>query len=298
MNKIFKCQLNGGLGNQILQTVILNWLKQKYNKSIIVSKFEYSLFKNKYRNIKGIESRNFVKWLQNNHIVNNDPMLIHGIASKIGRFVPYKIKNITDEIFLLGLSHGKDFFLRKLSEAKFMRAHCVFPQVINYFEFEEAWLSILDGFKKEDAKGKIFLQKANYDFTIHIRRGDYLNFPNLFYELKKEYFINAVDILKEKLKIYGKPRCLIIGNDINWAKENLHDSMKATYQYKSEFFDFRTLVNSKNLILSNSSFSIAAARLAMLNNAVENIICPSKYYIGENDIGPIRHKSWILSDNK
>ena len=62
------------------------------------------------------------------------------------------------------------------------------------------------------------IMKDNFDIVIHLRRGDYLNFPELYYELKDTYFINAIDLLKEKLKIFGKPKCLIIGNDINWAK--------------------------------------------------------------------------------
>ena len=298
MRKIFKCQLVGGLGNQIFQNVILNWIQQKYKKEIIVSKFEHSMIKNKYRNIRGIQSTNFYKWLQYNHIINNEPMLINGIACKIDKFLPYKIKSITDKIFLLGLQKGKEFLFKELSEADFMRAHCVFPQILNYNEFEDSWLAILKKIQKEDSKKEKYLETLNYDITIHIRRGDHLNFPNLYYELKKQYFNNAIDILKEKLKIYGKPNCLIIGNDTNWARENLSDSVKLTYQYKSEFFDFNTLVNSKNIILSNSSFSIAAARLAMSKKTLENVISPCKYYIGEKDIGPISHKSWIISDNK
>ena len=130
---------------------------------------------------------------------------------------------------------------------------------------------------------------------LFILEGDYLNFPGIYYQLKN-YFYNAIDILK-KLKIYGSPTCLIVSNDTEWAKNNLNNSIKATYQYKSEFEDFNTLINSKNIILSNSSFSLASARLAMVNKTVENIICPAKYYVGENDIGPISHSSWTLADN-
>ena len=72
--------------------------------------------------------------------------------------------------------------------------------------------------------------------------------------------------------------------------------MEASFQYNNEFFDFNTIFNSKNIILSNSSFSVSAARLAMLKKTVDHIICPSKYYIGEYDFGPLSHKSWILLD--
>ncbi len=296
MKKVFRCQLLGGFGNQIFQYVILNWIQQKFNKEIIVSKFDYSFIKNKYRNIKGVQSTYFfTRWIDN-HIVHNDPMLLNTILCKLERINSHEKKFITDDLFLLGLKKGKDFLLEKLSLAKFMRAHCVFPQVINYPEFEEAWLNIMHKLQYEESRSKEDLIKQDYDITIHLRRGDYLNFPNLFYELKEQYFNNAIDILKQNLKIYGKPKCLIIGNDFEWAKEKFSDSIKATYQYKSEFIDFSAIANSKNIILSNSSFSISAARLAMSKKIAQNIICPCRHYVGDSDIGPISHQSWIHLD--
>ena len=296
MKNLLKCQLVGGLGNQIFQNVILYWIKKNSNKKIIVSKSDYSFFKNKIRNIKGVQSLYFSEWLNENHILSNSPNLKENLFYMLEKIGYYKKHFITDHLFLSGLKNGKDFLFKKLSEAKFMRAHCVYPQLINYPEFEDSWLKIMDKLQNEDLKSEEDKKVNDYDITIHLRRGDYLNFPGIYYELKKEYFNNSIDILKEKLKIHGKPKCLVIGNDIDWAKKNLNDSMKINYQYKSEFFDFKTIINSKNIILSNSSFSIAAAKLAMSKQTVNNIICPRKYYVGENDIGPVSHKSWILLD--
>ncbi|MDC3034857.1 alpha-1,2-fucosyltransferase [Prochlorococcus sp. AH-716-P05] len=297
MKKIFKCQLIGGLGNQIFQNVILDWIQKKSNKEIIISKFDYAFINNKIRNLRGVQSLYYSEWLNSNHLTNNNPMFVKNIIYRLNKFLPGEKKFITDDLFFLGLKNGKDFLLKKLLEGRFMRAHCIFPQVINFSEFEDSWLKILHKLEDEDSKNEYDLKMNDYDITIHLRRGDYLNFPNLYYELKKEYFYNSLDILKEKLKIYGKPKCLIIGNDIKWAKDNLNDSIKASYQYKSEFYDFKTLVFSNNIILSNSSFSIAAGKLAFSRKTVQNIICPKKYYVGEHDIGPISHNDWSLSDN-
>ena len=292
MKKNFKCVLLGGLGNQIFQHVILNWIHQELQKEIIISNFEFTRISNKIRNSRGIQSIFFYNYLNNNHIVKNDPMFLDQLFCRRKKSVLFNSKLVSDQLFLLGLKNGKDFLLEKLSQARFMRAHCVFPQVLNYSEFEGAWLTVLQ--KIQDQKKVKDLKMNDYDITVHLRRDDYLNFPEIYHQLNKFYFNNAIDILKEKLKIYGKPSCLVIGKDITWAKENLTDSIKATYQFKSEFFDFNSIMNSRNLILSNSSFSLAAARLAMLKKEVQNIICPKNYYVGDNDIGSINHKSWML----
>ena len=142
MGDTFKCQLLGGLGNQIFQNVILNWIQKKTNKKIILSKFDFSPLKNKFRNIKGIQSTYFYEWLNTKHLVNNEIMLTKIFVCKLKKFFPYKTKFITDDIFLLGLKNGKDFLLKELSDAKFLRSHCVFPQIPNYEEFEESWLDL------------------------------------------------------------------------------------------------------------------------------------------------------------
>ena len=114
MKKLFKCVLRGGLGNQIFQNVILNWIQKEFQKEIIVSKFEYLHINNKIRNMRGIQSTVFYKWLNNNHIVNNDPMFI----DQITRGIPLRITNPDMTRYIMTLSSAVDLVLFCFKNAK------------------------------------------------------------------------------------------------------------------------------------------------------------------------------------
>ena len=296
-SKIFNCYLLGGLGNQIFQNVFLDWIRKNHIKDIIVSKADYLHYKNKLRNQRKIQSLYFNNWINKGNVINQNMMISLRIKYRLNKILPSKYRIITDKFFIDYLDKNKKDFFNDILLFNCMKAHCIMPQIISYEEFNSSWIDILKRFKNEEKNLNLTTQMDNYDIVIHLRRGDYLNFPNLYYELTKSYFNNAIDLLKEKLKIYGNPSCLVIGNDINWAKENIGKSANCTYQFKTEFEDFRELLNANNLIISNSSFSLSAAMLGMHNRTCQNVVSPISYYKGKNDIGPIAHKSWSLVDN-
>ena len=296
-SKSFNCYLLGGLGNQIFQNVFLSWIRKNHIENIIVSKADYLYYKNKLRNQRKIQSLYFTNWINKGNSINKNLMIPLRIKYRFNKIFPSKYRLITDKFFIDYINKSKNDFFNEILLSNGMKAHCIMPQIISYEEFKSSWLDILKRYKNEEKKQTLARQSEHYDIVIHLRRGDYLNFPNLYYELKKSYFYNAIDVLKEKLKIYGTPSCLVIGNDINWAKENIGKSANCTYQFKNEFEDFRELLNSNNLIISNSSFSLSAAMLGMFNGTCENIVSPISYYSGENNFGPIAHKSWLLVDN-
>lgn len=292
----FKCYLFGGLGNQIFQNVLLSWIKRNHTDKIIISKADYFDYKNKIRNFRKIQSSYYVEWINSGYEINQDLMTDLRLKFRLNQLFPFKFKQITNKSLSDFPLKNKEIFFKELLSCFEMKASCVVPQLIKYEEFDSCWLDVLNKFKVEESKYKYDL-KNNYDFTIHIRRGDYLNLPEVYYELKKTYFLNAIDLMKEKLKIYGKPKCLIIGNDIEWAKENFSDGLNPTYQFKNVFQDFRQILYSKNLIISNSSFSLSAAMLGMFNKTCKNIIAPVKYHVRESDKGTLTHKTWDIVDN-
>ncbi len=293
----FKCYLIGGFGNQIFQNVLLSWIKKNHTDKIIISKADYFDYKNKIRNFRKIQSSYYVEWINKGYEINQDLMTDLRLKFRLNQLFPFKFKQITNKSlnnFPLG---NKEIFFKELLSCFEMKAHCIVPQLIRYEEFHSCWLDVLNKFKVEESKHINNDFKNNYDFTIHIRRGDYLNFPDVYYELKKTYFLNAIDLIKEKLKIYGKPKCLIIGNDIEWAKENFSDVLNPTYQFKNVFQDFRQILYSKNLIISNSSFSLSAAMLGMFNKTCTNIVAPIKYHASESEKGKLAHNTWDLVEN-
>ena len=287
----FKCYLIGGLGNQIFQNVVINWIKNNTRKNIIISKADYLLYKNIIRKFRKIQSLEYYEWVNDEGDIGNDLMLISRFKSRF--FDKHKI--ITDKFFYNHLKNKKKFF-KYLRKAKYLKSHCIFPQLINYEEFNESWNKISKSFYKEIKRKKI--KSENYfDIVIHIRRGDYLSFPGIYKQLSEDYFYNAIHLIKERKNIYGKPKCLIIGNDINWAKEIFSHSIKGTFQYKNIIEDFTNLVFSENLIISNSSFSMSAAMIGMCINKNKLIVCPKNYYENDKKICNLYHNNWLLIDN-
>tara|TARA_B100000242_G_scaffold16732_1_gene10270 strand:+ start:3730 stop:4632 length:903 start_codon:yes stop_codon:yes gene_type:complete len=296
-NNYFRCYLIGGLGNQIFQNVLLSWIKKNHNDKIIISIADYLDYKNRIRNFRKIQSLYYEEWINKGHEISQNLMFGLRLKYRISQISSFQFKQITDKNFNDFDARNKEKFFKEILTGLEMKAHCVAPHLIKYREFNSSWIDVLNKYKYEETKYIKSDFENNYDITIHLRRGDYLNFPKLYYELKKTYFLNAIDLLKDKLKIYGKPKCLIIGNDIKWAKENLSDSINASYQFKDVFQDFRQILCSKNLIISNSSFSLSAAMLGMFNKSCKNIVAPLKYYVSKFDEGALAHDSWDLVDN-
>ena len=63
---------------------------------------------------------------------------------------------------------------------------------------------------------------------VHIRRGDHLEYEKLngADHLKKQYFLQAMDVYKESLR---HPVFIIVTDDTQWAKDNIHRSFNPYY---------------------------------------------------------------------
>lgn len=110
---------------------------------------------------------------------------------------------------------------------------------------------------------------------VHVRRGDYLKFPDIHYNLTLNYYSKA-------LSLFNNHIFLIFSDDIEWCKKcKLFSSLKNVVfmEDNTDQEDLILMSMCKNIIISNSSFSWWAA---YISNA-ENIIHPIKWY---NFAGP------------
>lgn len=157
--------------------------------------------------------------------------------------------------------------------------HCYDPlpevdslTIEGYFQSEKYW----HGHKKEIAEALGFIhQPADY-VAVHIRRGDYLKYPNQFPVLPMSYYKPALYWLNNfdengdektlhKFKIYS--------DDISWCKKefslellNIPHSIYnvPTFEY-CEISDpltaMRDMYNAAAFVISNSTFSLFPALL-------------------------------------
>ncbi len=294
-NKYIVCQLNGGLGNQIFQYVFLYWFKDNLNRKIILSKSDYSFLKNYYRKLLKINPSSLFEWLITDEKLNAEINLINRFKARFNDHINQSFDNIiTNSFFKENLNINEEEFCKNIVKCNFLKSHCVFPQLIKFKIFSKYWEQMANFLVDKNSN-----KNNDYDITLHIRKTDYITYKKgrFFSNLSKEYYNNAIDLIVEKRRIQNKPRCLVIGDDLDWAKINLRDDINASYQYRSEKEDLLSLVLSNNLIIANSSFSYSAAMMNKTKNNQKIIICPKKYYTENAGFEDFKHHNWIALDN-
>lgn len=164
-----------------------------------------------------------------------------------------------------------------------------------YIKKYEREIRDLFSFDNTDSELKKFAQKleaGNYT-SIHIRRGDYLEFEDIYGNIcTKDYYEKAISYLKI---IDSESKFVIVSDDIEWTKENISID-GAIYVNHNEFveykdwYDMYIMTCCRNNIIANSSFSWWGAWLN--SNEKKIVIAPSKWTNGMRwpDICP---KEWV-----
>jgi hypothetical protein len=119
--------------------------------------------------------------------------------------------------------------------------------------------------KEDIAKALGFSLEPSWSVAIHIRRGDYLKYPNQFPVLPIEYYQHAIWCAG----LNGFSTFKIYSDDINWCKQNEREMFKTYGPYpeveysneKDPLTDMKKIFNSSCLIIANSTFSLFPALL-------------------------------------
>lgn len=107
--------------------------------------------------------------------------------------------------------------------------------------------------------------------SIHVRRTDYLNFPDVFHVLDKDYVVRAIDEIGRDKTFF------IFSDDVAWCQENLTglSGVKTIYPNGSKYEDFWLQSACTHHIIGNSSFSWWAA---WLSEGGGKVIAPKKWF--------------------
>jgi len=160
-----------------------------------------------------------------------------------------------------------------------------YRQSIKYFEDYLPEIRKAFGFDYKDYPYVLY-GKSNSKLenicAIHVRRGDYLLYPTKHPVVTEEYLLQAIQIMCKK----GVRNFAFFSDDISWCKEFVFNSTELGMQIlkrenafvysenKAEIEDFKLMVNCKNFIISNSTFSLMAAILSESKDKI--CISPSK----------------------
>jgi hypothetical protein len=152
-----------------------------------------------------------------------------------------------------------------------------------YFQSEKYFINnkqtILDIFKPTDEiKNEILknLPDVNNYVSIHIRRGDYLKYPNKHPQQSDEYY-------KEATEIIGRDNTFLIFSDDLDGVKNMFDYLpnKIFYTSGKDWLDLYTMSLCKDNIICNSTFSWWGA---YLNQNIEKKIITTNRWFGPGNV--------------
>lgn len=136
-------------------------------------------------------------------------------------------------------------------------------QSLKYFQsVKDEFVSLLD---LPDVSTK---NLKNDNVAVHIRRGDYLNYPEIHHVCKTKYF-------EDQLLQFKGYQINVFTDSIDYVLNEFRDSNFNIIKSNSELIDLTLMSKHKNIICSNSSFSWWASFLGEPKN---KIIVPDRWF--------------------
>ncbi len=128
---------------------------------------------------------------------------------------------------------------------------------------------------------------------IHVRRGDYLQYPHRHPFCGKNYYMNAINYIGKE------ERFIVCSDDIAWCKRIFKGNNFFFVENSTPLIDFYIQTQCSSNIISNSSFSWWGAWLNP--NPQKKVIAPSMWYgidlknLNTNDLLP---SSYVILENR
>lgn len=239
-------RFQGGVGNQLFQYAL-------YRKLLRIGKEVYADL-NDYRYKNGARKFELDKLglsVQEASLETINKIFPRGndIISKILRNTFYKKKCVkekipqafdpifleSDDVFLSGYWQTEKYF-EDICEEIYQDIHF---QPVNEYENQKVLERI----------------NCSNSISVHIRLGDYINNPLYRGICTKDYYINAIEIMKDRVK---DATFFIISDDISKACELLEDN-KFEYiginRNEAAYYDLYLISQCRHHIMANSSFS-------------------------------------------
>ena len=134
--------------------------------------------------------------------------------------------------------------------------------------------------------------KEKHSVSVHIRRGDYLEYPNLNGICTLEYYRNAMNVFRDRYE--GNVCFYLFSNDPEWTKE--HFPEKDCYLVQGNtgtesYRDMQFMSLCEHNIIANSSFSWWGAWLNA--NPEKTVIAPDRWVHSDEDTSAVVPETWI-----
>lgn len=125
--------------------------------------------------------------------------------------------------------------------------------------------------------------------SVHVRRGDYLQYPDKHPPVSLDWYMEAVRYFELK----GYNNFIVFSDDINWCKENFIGKKFEFSEGNNEMKDLELMSNCYHQINSSSTFSWWGAWLN--RNPTKIVLTPKLWFVeghGGLDVSDIVPLSW------
>lgn len=253
--------LQGGLGNQMFQIAAASSLAKDLDTTAKFSATSHIL------NLQGNKAINYkinifsnIDLSENNNFINN--LEKYNETTFSFTEIPKKNNLILNGYFQTELyfKHNKEHIRNLFSETNFVKEY------------------ISDQYSDID---------FNNSVSMHVRRGDYLRFPDIHPCLSIEYYNNAIKLIKNYKNL------LVFSDDKKWCKANLKYDNIIYIDNEPDYIDLYLMSRCRDNIIANSSFSWWGAWLN--KNLSKSVIAPNIWFGkgGPKDFQDIYPEGWI-----
>lgn len=272
-------ELKGGFGNLLFQISAANKFSNDFNSRIVV--FDESKTKNqilkKFLNFNYPDASNTELFYAAKEIKNDN--LIFRLTKRLMRKLGLHFAKYFHGGHFEPLNYNTKNFNKKIL------------YLDGYYQHPSFYKDSVNYITNLYSQNTIQLDHPIDQTIIHLRRADYINHG---WDLPLKYYINSLEKIDSKRKYKIK----IISDD-NFAAIGLANVCSAmgftvlenlVYDDKLNFIE---VVNSKNIIMSNSSFSWWAATISqnIFLNSDRKVTYPKGWLLGFNDV--LKNDSWI-----
>lgn len=126
--------------------------------------------------------------------------------------------------------------------------------------------------EKADQKLKDLGVYDSKKISVHVRRGDYLNIPDVLPVCDLSYYLEAIPLAKSKLP---ESKIVIFSDDIEWCRENLKFDNCVFSDSLDHSVDMCMMSMCDAHVIANSSFSWWGA---WLSESSQVVVRPKRWY--------------------
>lgn len=141
---------------------------------------------------------------------------------------------------------------------------------------------------KQLLRPNVIVPKYNDYTSVHVRRTDYLTFPDHHPVLTMDYYEKAMQEVNSK-------KFLIFSDDINWCKQHFIGNSFEFVEGNSPHVDMALQAACLNNIIANSSFSYWAGILN--ENSDKIVIAPKKWFgpaLSMHNTKDLYYPGWLV----